>query len=139
MMKPPASSPVPCVLFLLCYLLKMTAGHRFSINFLHPGLSDHVHQLNLSGLGSLNGRGFGFFWGFGRGFGRVCLGIGNCLGLGCCLHQASPMISLISIGASQHGGGLQKHHPKSISTSPQDFAQRNFLNAGGISPLASPS
>ena len=40
------------------------------------------HQLNSSGLGSLNGAGFLRLGGFGDDLGWVRLGIGNCLGLG---------------------------------------------------------
>lgn len=95
------------------------------------------HQLRLSGLVLLNGFSFARFLGFGRGLGFVGPGMGNCFGLGCSLHQASPTISITSTLPTCLHGVMQNHQPETISTSPQNSASENFLHIDPMSEGAS--
>lgn len=95
------------------------------------------HQLRLSGLGLLNGRGLALFLGLARGLGFVGPGMGSCLGLGCRLRQASPTISLTSTVATCTDGVMQNHQAELISTGLDKSAGQIFHPAKGISSTSS--
>jgi len=95
------------------------------------------HQLRLSDLGLLNGLGFVRGLGLARDLGFVGPGMGNCLGLGCCLRHALPTTSLTSTVQTCRNGVMQNHQPETISTWPQNSAAENFLNTDPISSTAS--
>jgi len=73
------------------------------------------------------------FLGFGRGLDFVGPGIGNGLGLGCCLHQASPTISLTSMVLAHRDRVMQNHQADLISTSLPKTARPDFWGARPIS------
>ncbi len=95
------------------------------------------HQLRLSGLVLLNGFGFARFLGFGRGLGFVGPDMGNCFGLGCSLHQASPTISITSTLPTCLHGVMQNHQLETLSTGQPKTARPDFLSAGPISSTVS--
>ena len=91
------------------------------------------HQLRLSGLGSLNGLGLARFLRLARGFDVAGFGMGKGFGLGCCLRQASPTTSLISMVLTRRNGVMPNHQLETISTSQPKTARPDFLSTGPIS------
>jgi hypothetical protein len=81
-------------------------------------------QLWFSGLGSLNGRGLlGFPLASGCG-GLLCGGLGF-FGF-VAEHGTHCSTSAININLTRYAGVLANHHPKPVSTPPQDFAARRL-------------
>lgn len=95
------------------------------------------HQLRLSGLGSLNGLGLARFLGLARDLDLGGAGMGKELGLGCCLHPASPTISLTSTVPTHRNVVMQNHQLETISTGQLKTARPDFLNADPICSCAS--